>query len=161
MVDIDEILAAAIRTAWLQISGPESRSAHHIEVARYVRAALEREGIIITSHPARRAATANVTHCRTPGTSRIRRSERKARWRLLGAAAGKSRIEGALERSGRLGTLNHDQIVILVLEAGRGKVRGAPAPRSAVDFIALEIASACSWKEPSWSEFQISSQFAK
>jgi hypothetical protein len=79
---------------------------------------------------------------------------------LLGAAAGKSRIEGALG-SGRLGTLNHDQIVILVLEAGRGKVRGAPAPRSAVDFIALEIASACSWKEPSWSEFQISSQFAK
>jgi len=49
MVDIDEILAAAIRTAWLQIAGPESRSAHHIEVARYVRAALEREGIIITS----------------------------------------------------------------------------------------------------------------
>ena len=46
MVDIDEILAAAIRTAWLQVSGPESRSAHHIEVARYVRAALEREGII-------------------------------------------------------------------------------------------------------------------
>jgi len=72
-------------------------------------------------HPARRAATANVTHCKTPGTSRIRRSERKARWRLLGAAAGKSRIEGAPERSGRLGTLNHDQIVILALETGRGK----------------------------------------
>ena len=49
MVDIDEILAAAIRTAWLQVSGPESRSAHHIEVARYIRAALEREGIIINS----------------------------------------------------------------------------------------------------------------
>ena len=41
---------------------------------------------------------------------------------MLGAAAGKSRIEGALERSGRLGTLNHDQIVILALETGRGKV---------------------------------------
>jgi len=49
MVDIDEILAAAIRTAWLQVNGPESRSAHHIEVARYIRAALEREGIIIHS----------------------------------------------------------------------------------------------------------------
>jgi hypothetical protein len=50
MVDIDEILAAAIRTAWLEISGPESRSPHHIEVvtARRVRHALEREGIIIT-----------------------------------------------------------------------------------------------------------------
>ena len=51
MVDIDEILAAAIRTAWLQVNGPEYRSAHYIEVeiARFVRAALEREGIIITS----------------------------------------------------------------------------------------------------------------
>ena len=55
MVDIDEILAAAIRTAWLEFSGPESRSPHHIEVqtARRVRHALEREGIIITrSRPA-------------------------------------------------------------------------------------------------------------
>ena len=49
MVDIDEVLAAAIRTAWLQVNGPESRSVHHVEVARYVRATLEREGIIITS----------------------------------------------------------------------------------------------------------------
>jgi hypothetical protein len=57
MVDIDKILAAAIRTAWLQVNGPESRSAHHIEVARYVRAALEREGIIITpSRPMPEAA---------------------------------------------------------------------------------------------------------
>ena len=47
MVDIDEILAAAIRTAWLEISGPKSRSPHHIEVetARRVRHALEREGV--------------------------------------------------------------------------------------------------------------------
>ncbi len=55
MVDIDEILAGAIRTAWLEISGPESRSPHHIEVetARRIRQALEREGIIITrSRPA-------------------------------------------------------------------------------------------------------------
>jgi hypothetical protein len=59
MVDIDEILAAAIRTAWLEISGPESWSPHHIEVetARRVRHALEREGIIITpSRPLPEAA---------------------------------------------------------------------------------------------------------
>ena len=77
MVDIDEILAAAIRTAWLQVNGPGSRSAHHIEVARYVRAALEREGIIITSaRPAcghgQRYALQNAP---------VRRSERGAtRW---------------------------------------------------------------------------------
>ena len=40
MVDIDEILAAAIRTA---SGGPGSRSHYHVEVE-----ALEREGIIIT-----------------------------------------------------------------------------------------------------------------
>ncbi len=59
MVDIDEILGAAIRTAWLEMSGPESRSPHHIEVetARRVRRALEREGIIITpSRPIPEAA---------------------------------------------------------------------------------------------------------
>jgi hypothetical protein len=50
MVDIDEILAAAIRTVWLQVDGPESRSHYHVEVesAQRVRAALEREGFIIT-----------------------------------------------------------------------------------------------------------------
>jgi hypothetical protein len=50
MVDIDEILAAAIQTVWLQVEGPASRSHYHVEVetARRVRAALEREGIIIT-----------------------------------------------------------------------------------------------------------------
>ena len=118
MVDIDEILAAAIRTAWLQISGPESRSAHHIEVARYVRAALEREGIIITS-PRPACGHGQRYALRLPGTSRIRRSERKARWHLLGAAASKSRIESALERRSCLGTFNHVQIIVLVLEAGR------------------------------------------
>jgi len=59
MVDIDEILASAIRTAWLEISGPELRSPHHIEVetAQRVRHALEREGIIITpSRPMPEAA---------------------------------------------------------------------------------------------------------
>lgn len=50
MVDIDEILADAIRTTWLQVNGPESRPPHHIElaIARRVRAALERKGIIMT-----------------------------------------------------------------------------------------------------------------
>ena len=50
MVDIDEILAAVIRTVWLQVDGPESRSHYHVEVesAQRVRAALEREGVIIT-----------------------------------------------------------------------------------------------------------------
>ena len=50
MVDIDEILAAAIRTVWLQVDGPESRSHYHVEVerAQRVRAALEPEGVIIT-----------------------------------------------------------------------------------------------------------------
>ena len=51
MVDIDEILAAAIRKVWLQVGGPESRPQPHIEVeaARRIRTALEREGIIITT----------------------------------------------------------------------------------------------------------------
>ena len=73
MVDIDEILAAAIRTAWLQVNGPESRPPHHIEVetARYVRAALEREGVIITSpRPAcghgQRYALQNAGHLSQP-----------------------------------------------------------------------------------------------
>ena len=59
MIDIDEILADAIRTAWLEISGPELRSPHRIEVqtARRVRHALERGGIIITpSRPMPKAA---------------------------------------------------------------------------------------------------------
>jgi hypothetical protein len=50
MVDFDEILAAAIRTAWLQVNGPEPRLPYQIEAqtVRRVRAALDREGIIIT-----------------------------------------------------------------------------------------------------------------
>ena len=50
MVDIDGILAAAIRTVWLQVDGPESLSLCRIEVetARRVRIALEREGIMMT-----------------------------------------------------------------------------------------------------------------
>jgi hypothetical protein len=43
MVDIDEILAEAIRNVWLQGDGPVE-----VEAARYIRAALERKGIIIT-----------------------------------------------------------------------------------------------------------------
>jgi hypothetical protein len=50
MVEIDEILAAAIQAARLQINSLGSRSHHHIDVetARQVRVELEREGIIIT-----------------------------------------------------------------------------------------------------------------
>jgi hypothetical protein len=36
-------------------------------------------------------------------------------------------------------TFNHDQIVILTLEAGRGKVRGTGAQQLPVDLIALEV----------------------
>jgi hypothetical protein len=55
MVDIDEILAEAIRN----VDGPESQSRDHVEVeaAQCVRAAFERDGIIITpSHPMPEAA---------------------------------------------------------------------------------------------------------
>jgi hypothetical protein len=50
MVDIDEVIATAIRTAWLQVNGPASQSHHQIEVetARRIREAREREGISIT-----------------------------------------------------------------------------------------------------------------
>jgi hypothetical protein len=50
MIDIDEILAVAIRNALLQVNGPAPRSHYRVEVetARRIRAALEREGIIIT-----------------------------------------------------------------------------------------------------------------
>ena len=50
MIDIDKILAAAIRNALLQVNGPAPRSQFRVEVetARRIRAALEREGIIIT-----------------------------------------------------------------------------------------------------------------
>ena len=33
MVDIDDILAKAIRNVWLQVDGPESRSPNHVEFA--------------------------------------------------------------------------------------------------------------------------------
>jgi hypothetical protein len=61
MIDIDEILAAAIRNALLQVNGPAPRSQFRVEVetARRIRAALEREGIIITpSRPMPSAAIA-------------------------------------------------------------------------------------------------------
>jgi hypothetical protein len=50
MVEIDRILAAAIRSVWLQVDGPGSPSPFRIEVgiARRVRIALEREGIMMT-----------------------------------------------------------------------------------------------------------------
>jgi hypothetical protein len=40
-------------------------------------------------------------------------------------AAGKSRIESALERRRSLGAFDHDQVIVLALEAGCGKVCGA------------------------------------
>jgi hypothetical protein len=50
MVETDRILAAAIRSVWLQVDGPESPSPCRIEVeiARRVRNALEHEGIMMT-----------------------------------------------------------------------------------------------------------------
>jgi hypothetical protein len=54
-------------------------------------------------------------------------------------AAGVSRIEIAFEACRRSGAFNHDQIVVLPLEAGCGKVRGAGAQQLAVDLIALEM----------------------
>jgi len=41
--------------------------------------------------------------------------------------------------SPRLGTLDQDQIVVLPLDAGCGKVRGAGAQQRPVDLIALEV----------------------
>ena len=53
---------------------------------------------------------------------------------------GKSRLQSALERCRRCSAaLNHDQIVVLALEAGRLKVRGAGSQRSPVDLVALEV----------------------
>ena len=80
MVDIDEILAGAIRTAWLEIGGLNrgllviSRSRPRDEFARLLNA----RALSSPDH-ARRAVTANFTRCRTLGTFRIRRSEREAR----------------------------------------------------------------------------------
>ena len=50
MVEIDRILAAAIRGVWLQVDGRGSPSPCRIEVeiARRVLIALEREGIMMT-----------------------------------------------------------------------------------------------------------------
>jgi hypothetical protein len=56
---------------------------------------------------------------RTKGESPLLRASRQ---KLTG---GISRLESACEHSGRLGALDRNQIIILPLEAGRGKVRGA------------------------------------
>jgi hypothetical protein len=64
MVDVDETLAAAIRNALLQVNGPAPRSQYRVEVAtaQRIRAALERDGFIITpSRPLPDAAA--VTPC--------------------------------------------------------------------------------------------------
>ena len=65
MADIDEILADAIRTTWLQMNGPELGVPNHIEmaIARRIRAALEREGVIIApSHRLPGTGTSKETH---------------------------------------------------------------------------------------------------
>ena len=53
MVDIDEILATAIRNALLQVNGLAPRALYRIEVAtaQRIRAALERKGVIIAARP--------------------------------------------------------------------------------------------------------------
>ena len=50
MVEIDRILATAIRSVWLQVNVPGSPSLcrREVETARRVRIALEREGIVMT-----------------------------------------------------------------------------------------------------------------
>jgi hypothetical protein len=35
--------------------------------------------------------------------------------------------------------IDHDQIIVLALEAGRGKVRGTGAQQLAIDLVALEV----------------------
>jgi hypothetical protein len=62
MVDIDEVIATAIRTAWLQVNGPASQSHHQIEVetARRIREAREREGIILIERMDLRTASRNA-----------------------------------------------------------------------------------------------------
>jgi transposase len=47
--------------------------------------------------------------------------------------------ERTLERCGRSGGFNHDEIIVLPLEARCGKVRGAGAQQAPVDLIALEV----------------------
>jgi len=54
-------------------------------------------------------------------------------------AAGKPRVEIAFEACRGHGAFNHDQIVILPLEPGCGKVRGAGTQEAPVDLVALEV----------------------
>jgi hypothetical protein len=50
---------------------------------------------------------------------------------------GETHVERTLERTGRLGGFDYDQIIDLALEAERGKVRGACAQQSPVDLVVL------------------------
>jgi hypothetical protein len=54
-------------------------------------------------------------------------------------AAGKPRIKIAFEACSRPGALNHDQIIVLTLEARRGKVRGTGAQNTAVNLLAFQV----------------------
>ena len=67
-----------------------------------------------------------------------------------GFPAGKLPIEFAFERRRCLGALDYDQIIVLPLKAGRGKVRGAGAQQSPVDLVALEVhwGAGCSASAP-------------
>jgi hypothetical protein len=47
------------------------------------------------------------------------------------------RLESVLERRRSIRAFNHYQIIVLTLETGRGKVRGACAQLSPVDLVVL------------------------
>ena len=88
MTDIDEVLAAAIRTTFLQLNGPASRLPQHIEmaIAQRIRAALEQEGVY--RHPRaqvtkRREIRRDKKLSTRPAFQLNRHSFRNARWLLL------------------------------------------------------------------------------
>jgi hypothetical protein len=79
------------------------------------------------------ASSAKAAHSRTVAVIRSPCPSRQS------FAGGKLRIKIAFEACRRLCALDHDQIVVLALEAGRGKVRGSRAKLPPVDFVALEV----------------------
>jgi hypothetical protein len=56
-----------------------------------------------------------------------------------GFAAGKSRFKSLLECRHSPGAFDHNQIIILPLEPGCGKVRGAGAQQPPIDLVAFEM----------------------
>lgn len=73
MVDIDDLLAAAIRTVWLQGDGLASQPGYHLEIerARRVRAALQGEGVVITRAPLMPEASAVATRTPAPAPAHV------------------------------------------------------------------------------------------